>query len=202
MALKSCNAAVSHDIDGAAQAFANLSLDNCSGGNVADMSNEALRLIRIMKGGYALAVNPGSRLLQKVARMSCEEFNRKVYIRLDSVKQMEHKYKVFDPRKILADVEYDKFGPIELISTLHEIYGRLLTDHDWPAMATNLPQSNNATAHSSAKTGDKAGDKSDIKCFRCKGNHHVKECPKKRRSKIATPSRIVARTLMSPPTKG
>ena len=201
MALETCNASVSHDIDGAAQAFANLSLDNYPGENVADLSNEALRLIRIMKGGYALPVNTGSRLLQKVACTSCEEFNCKVYNLLDSVKQMEHKYKVLDPRKILADAEYDKFGPIGLISTLHEIYGCLLTDHDWPALATKLPQSNNATAHSSVKSGDKSGDKGDIKCFRCKGNHHVKECPKKRRKKIATLIRIVTRTLMNLPTK-
>ena len=140
--------------------------------------HKGLRLIRIMKGGYALPVNTGSRLLQKVSCTSCEEFNRKVFDLLDRVKQMEHKYKVLDPRKICDDPEYSMYGPIALITTLHEIYGRLLTDHDWPALATKLPQSNNVTATStSAKTG---GDKPDINCFRCKGNHHVKECPKKR----------------------
>jgi hypothetical protein len=114
MALETCNASVSHDIDGAAQAFVNLTLDSYAGENVADMSNEALRLICIMKGGYALPVNTGSRLLQKVARTSCEEFNCKVYNLLDTVKQMEHKYKVLDPCKILTDPDYDKLGPIGL----------------------------------------------------------------------------------------
>jgi hypothetical protein len=113
MALETCNASVSHDIDGAAQAFANLNLDNYPGENVADMSNEALRLIRIMKGGYALPVNTGSRLLQKVARTSCEEFNRKVYNLLDSVKQMEHKYKVLDPRKILTMPTMTSLVPLD-----------------------------------------------------------------------------------------
>ena len=184
MALETCNASVSHDIDGAAQTFADLSLDTYPGENVADLSNEGLRLIRIMKGGYALPVNTGSRLLQKVARTSCEEFNRKVYNLLDSVKQMEHKYKVLDPRKILQDPSYDKLGPLGLISTLHEMYGQLITDHDWPALATKLPQSNHAAANSSAKSGDR-GDKHDIniKCFRCKGNHHVKDCPKRAKNK-------------------
>jgi hypothetical protein len=42
-------------------------------------------------------------------------------------------------------------------------------------LATKLPQqSNNAAA---------SGDKSDIVCFRCKGPHHVKNCPKKGKSK-------------------
>ena len=60
MALETCNASVSHDINGAAQAFADLTLDNYPGENVANLSNEGLRLIRIMKGGYALPVNTGS----------------------------------------------------------------------------------------------------------------------------------------------
>jgi hypothetical protein len=66
-----------------------------------------------------------------------------------------------------------------LIATLHEIYGRLVTDHDWPALAVKLPQSNNASANPASKPGDK----SDIKCFRYKGNHHVKDCPKKAKFK-------------------
>ena len=59
-----------------------------------------------------------------------------------------------------------------LISTLHEMYGRLITDHDWPALATKLPQSNNAAAANSTitvKSSDKGAadtSKSEIKCFR------------------------------------
>jgi hypothetical protein len=56
MALETCNASASHNIDGAAQAFADLTLDTYPGENVADMSNEDLRLICIRKGGYALPV--------------------------------------------------------------------------------------------------------------------------------------------------
>ncbi len=174
MALETCNASVSHDIDGAAQLFADLTLDTYPGENVSDFANESLRLIKIMQGGYALPVNTGSRLLQKLTRTSCEEFNRKVFNLLDYVKTMEHKYKVLDPRSLLKDSDYPKYGPVALISTLHEMYGRLISDHDWPALATKLPQSNNA-----ATSGEKSGEKSDIVCFRCKGPHHVKDCPKK-----------------------
>ena len=172
MALETCNASVSHDIDGAAAKFAALTLKTYPGENVSDFSNEALRLIKIMQGGYALPVNTGSRLLQKVTGTACEEFNRKIFNLLDYVKTMEHKYKVLDPRSLLLDSECHKYGPMGLILTLHEIYGRLISDHDWPALATKLPQSNNAPA----RTG------TDRKCYRCQGPHLIKDCPLKGKS--------------------
>jgi hypothetical protein len=52
MALETCNASVSHDIDGAAQSFADLTLDTYPGKNVSDFANAALQLIKIMQGGY------------------------------------------------------------------------------------------------------------------------------------------------------
>ena len=191
MALETCNASVSHDIDGAAQAFAGLTLDNYPGENVANLGNEGLRLIRIMKGGYALPVNTGSRLLQKVARTSCEEFNRKVYNLLDTVKQMEHKYKVLDPRKILQDPQYNKLGPIGLISTPYEMYGRLVTDHDWPALATKLPQSNNAaTSNASAKPAGDKGEKAISNAFDAKGTIMSRIVPKRPKTKTRIPIKI------------
>ena len=75
MALETCNASVSHDIDGAATAFGALTLDTYPGENVSDFSTEALCLIKVMQGGYTLPVNTGLQLLQKVTRKSCEEFN-------------------------------------------------------------------------------------------------------------------------------
>ena len=157
----------SHDIDGAAQLFSDLRLDTYPGENVSDFAKEALRLIKVMQGGYALPVNTWSWRLQKLTRTACKEFNHKVFNLLDYVKTMEHKYKVLDPRTILKDSDYPKYGPVALISTLHEMYGHLISDHDWPALATKLPQSNNAK---------------DV-YFRCKGPHHVKDCPKKGKSK-------------------
>ena len=181
MALETCNASVSHDIDGAATAFANLSLDTYPGEDVSDLSNEALRLIKIMQGGYALPVNTGSRLLQKVTSTSCEEFNRKIFNLLDVVKTMEHKYKVIDPRLILADDQYPLYGPVGLITTLHQIHGRLIADHDWPALATKLPQSNNVTGPEGRppRGASSAGGAEERRCFRCKGPHLIKDCPQK-----------------------
>jgi hypothetical protein len=139
MALKTCNASVLHDIDGAAQSFADLTLDTYPGENISDLCNEALLLIKIMQGGYALPDYTGSQLLRKVTCTLCEEFNRSVFNLLDIVKKMEHKYKVVDPCKLLADTAYATQGPVGLISTLPEMYGGLITDNDWPALATKLP---------------------------------------------------------------
>ena len=89
---------MSHDIDGAATSFNDLTLDSYPGENISDMTTEALRLIKIMAGGYALPVHTGSRLLMKVTKTSSEEFNRKFFALLDVVKTMEYKYKVIDPK--------------------------------------------------------------------------------------------------------
>ena len=136
--------------------------------------NKALKLVKIMKTGPSIPNNTGSRLLQKVTKTSCDEFNRKVFNLHDLVKTMEHKYKILTPDQLLKDSDYDKYCPIGLISTLHDIYGRLITDRDWPALADKLPESNNAPAPASrpstyATTGE-------IKCFRCGGPHHIRDC--------------------------
>jgi hypothetical protein len=139
MALETCNASVSHDIDGAAKAFDELALDTYPGENITNLTTEALRLLKIMQGGYALPVHTGSRLLMKVTKTSSEEFNRKVFALLDPVKEMEYKYKVLDPKSIKADPDYKTYGPIALIATLQQAYGRLISFHDWPALALKLP---------------------------------------------------------------
>jgi hypothetical protein len=66
MALETCNAFVTCGIDGAAQSFADLTLDTYSGKNVSYFAYEALRLIKIMQGGYALPVKTGYQYLQRI----------------------------------------------------------------------------------------------------------------------------------------
>jgi hypothetical protein len=58
--LEICNASVSHDIDGATESFYAVTLDKYPGENIAEFSTEALRLIKIMQGGYALPIDTGS----------------------------------------------------------------------------------------------------------------------------------------------
>jgi hypothetical protein len=90
MALETCNATASHDIDAAASTLLEITLDDYPGENIADMMIEALRLIRIMKAGFWIPIVTGSRLLCKVFKTSCKEFNRKIFNLLDNVKSMEH----------------------------------------------------------------------------------------------------------------
>ena len=184
MALETYNASASLDVDEATTAFTALTLDSYPGENVADLMNDVLRLVKIMKTGPSIPNNAGSRLLQKVTKTSCEEFNRKILTLLDSVKTLEHKYKMVTPDQLLADTEYVKYGPIGLITTLHEIYGRLITDRDWPALASKLPQSNNAPASASSRPTSSYGGNTDIKCFRCGGAHHIRDCPKLNKAKV------------------
>jgi hypothetical protein len=51
---------VSYEIDGATESFYAFTLDNYRGENIAEFATEALRLIKIMQGGYALPINTGS----------------------------------------------------------------------------------------------------------------------------------------------
>jgi hypothetical protein len=57
-----------------------------------------------MQNGYALPIRVGSKLLMKCTKTECEYFNRKVFDRLDKVKDMEDKYKLADPASITNDV--------------------------------------------------------------------------------------------------
>ena len=173
MALEACNASVSHDIDGAMMLFTELTLDHYSGENIADFATEALRLVKIMQGGYALPVHIGSRLLQKICKTSCEEFNRKMFFLLDGVKNMEYKYKILDPKQLTHDPEYGVYGPIPLLAIIQQTYGRLISTNDWPALSTRLPESN--IAFKRPTTFQKSNV--TIRCFRCGENHHIRNCP-------------------------
>ena len=97
MALETCNASASLDVDEATAALAALTLDSYPGENVSDMLNEALRLIKVMKTAFMIPNNTGSCLLPKLTKTSSEEFNRKIFHLFDQVENMEYKYKMLTP---------------------------------------------------------------------------------------------------------
>ena len=105
MALETCNASVSHDVESARLLLDSLSLDNYPGENFSDFVTEAQRLIKIMLGDYALPINTGSRLLNKLTKTSSEFFNRKIFTLLDVVKTMEQKYRLSDPKTLRTDAD-------------------------------------------------------------------------------------------------
>ena len=65
-----------------------------------------------MQGAYALPGKTGFRLLIKVSKTTCDEFNRKIFAMIDIVKSLQYKYKVLDPMKLTKDPEYSALGPI------------------------------------------------------------------------------------------
>jgi hypothetical protein len=61
---------------------------------------------------------------------------------LDLVKKFENKYKLEDPKLITTHQYYSKYGPIALIAWLQREDRDLLKDHEWPSLASKIPQSN------------------------------------------------------------
>ena len=61
------------------------------------------RVIKFIQSGYALPVSTGSLILGKFTHTSYEYFNQKAYNLLDRVRDMEHKYKLIDPKAIIFD---------------------------------------------------------------------------------------------------
>ena len=72
MALDTCNASVQRDIAGALTKFDVLSLEMYPGEDITELATEALRLIYILSGSYALPLNLGSKLKKKASNISSE----------------------------------------------------------------------------------------------------------------------------------
>lgn len=117
-------------------------MDSYPGEDVTELATEALRLIHILTGSYALPLNLGSKLIKKVTNTSSEFFNRKMFTLLDSARTLETKYRLLDPATMGNDNDYTSYGPYAICATLQDEHGKLLADSDWPTLATKLPESN------------------------------------------------------------
>jgi hypothetical protein len=71
---------------------------------------------------------------------------------LDAVKQMEKQYTLADPKSIVSDTHYHTREPIALIAWVQKEHTDLITDHDWPALTANIPESNNASMNNATST--------------------------------------------------
>ena len=160
MALDTCNASVQRDITGAQVKFDELTLDSFPGEDVTELATEALCLIRILSGAYALPWNLGTKLIKKVTQTSSEFFNRKMFTLLDNARTLETKYRLLDPKLMGSDKDYTSFGPYAVAATLQEEHGKLIADSDWPALAAKLPESNSTPLQSDQS--------STIQCYKCR----------------------------------
>jgi hypothetical protein len=68
---------------------------------------------------------------------------------LDMVKKFENNFKLADPKSVTTHVDYCTYDHIPLIVCLQKDHTALVTDHEWPALASKLPQSSNATKSNS-----------------------------------------------------
>jgi hypothetical protein len=141
MALDICNASQSFDIDGAQKNLDEFKLENYPGKDITACAAYAQKQFKIVQSGYTTPVCSGSKLLHKFSSTECEQFNRQVYAMLDLVKKFENKYKLADPKLITTHQYYSLYGPIALIAWLQREHTDLLNDHEWPALASKLPQS-------------------------------------------------------------
>jgi hypothetical protein len=143
MALDICNASQSYAIEGAQKKLDELKLESYPVEYVTACTAYAQKQFKVLQSGYAHAFRSGSKLLLKFFNMECEQFNQKVYAKLDLVKAFENKFKLADPKSITIAADYHTLEPIALIAWLQQVHTELVTDHEWPALATKLPQSNN-----------------------------------------------------------
>ncbi len=170
MALDTCNASVQRDITGAQAKFDSLTLDNYPGEDITELATEALRLFNILAGSYSLPLNLGTKLIKKVTNTSSEFFNRKIYPLLDEVRTLETRYRLKDPITMGNDPACAKFGPYVLWASLQDEHGKLITDSDWPALASKLPETNKAVPAPDEPS-------KDFECYRCKQCGHKANNP-------------------------
>jgi hypothetical protein len=176
MALSICNAPRSYDMEGAQKKLYELTLDSYPGDDVTACTAFAQKQFKVIETGYAPPFRSGSKLLLELCGTGCEQFNLKVYAKLDLVKKFENKYKLADPKSITTTPDYNTYGPIALIAWLQEEHTDFVTDHEWPALATNLPQSNNASSTSAQPSSDKRHDTRT--CYKCHTVGHIApDCP-------------------------
>ena len=171
MILETCNFSLSMDVKEAEESFEKLTLSSYAGENVSSVATDALKLIKIMNGSYAMGIRTGSDLLKKVSSTSSDYFNRTIFGHLDKAYRMEDKYMLKDPGLLKKDPEYSKYGPVAICGLLQDEYGRLYKAKDWPALTSSL-ESNNDTTISSSEDKQK-------RCHECGSLEHLRDkCPK------------------------
>jgi hypothetical protein len=173
MALETCNASVFHDVEGAKKKLEALDLNAYPGENVTNLAGEAQRLLKIMQGAYALPVNTGFTLINKLTSTTSQLFNRKMYALLDVVMALEMEYKLKDPRLFVRDVEYVKYGPLAIVAVIQAAHGMLLSQHSGMRSHLRYPKSNTSSVSTGSAT---APNLTGRKCYRCQGDHLVRDC--------------------------
>jgi hypothetical protein len=120
-----------------------------------------------MQSGYALPIRGGSKLLMKCMKTECDYLNRKVFDRLDKVKEMKDNDNLADPESLNNDPGYHEYGPIGVIAWAQKIHSKFLADNKWPGLASKLPHLESAQRNSVQTKGK-------LTCFNCGEDGHIK----------------------------
>lgn len=138
-----CHASFSFKMYDDGKSLEALTLSDFPGENISKFSNEAQRLIKIMKGGYALPYQLGSQIPQKVCTTQSLYFNRSMFILMDHALKLEKAHGPHqDPKLLETSDDYSTYGPLGLCVVMRENYSDLVTVSQWPALVTTLPASN------------------------------------------------------------
>jgi hypothetical protein len=94
---------------------------------------------------------------------------------------MEGAYKLSDQKLITQDAEYATLGPIGIVAWDQKENTQLVTNHEFPALVSKLPESNLAETEmnlSKPSYASKVEDRAARKCYRCGSADHLRpDCP-------------------------
>ena len=168
MVLDACNTSAAIDIDSAQVKFDELLLSNFPGQDVSALSTLALKYIKIMMGAYNLPTKLATKLLLKVQKTETEIFNRNILEHYRVADELEREFALKDPKLMILDSRYPKYGPVGCCSFLQEQYSILFTAKRWEATTSILPSGNLTPI-----TGD-----STRSCYYCGEEGHLRNaCP-------------------------
>lgn len=181
MVLDVCHASFSCKMDEDAASLELFEHSAYPGENISKFSNEAQRLIKTMKDGYALPYQLGSKLVAKVCTTQSLYFNRTMYNVIDKVLAIEKAHGPHrDPKALEKAASYKEYEPFVNCVKILESYSDLVTTKQWPALVASIPAANFGSV-----TGDKTSgarkNPNGMKCHDCGSDYHFKGrdyCPK------------------------
>ena len=93
-----------------------------------------------------------------------------MYTLLDEAQTLETRHRLIDPIIMGNGPAYTKFGPYALCASLQDEHSKLIANSDWPALASKLPETNNAAPAPNEPN-------KDFQCYRCKQWGHKANNP-------------------------
>ena len=145
-----------------------LQLSDFPGEDISQLAVLALKYIKVMKGGFSLPADLASTLIMKVSKTGTEIFNRQVMDEYSITDTFERCYEMKDPKLLLADPQYDSYGPVGCCAFLQEKYAILFTHKRWSVLQ-EYPSANQ-TARNEGHV---------LRCFEYDSTDHLRNaCPR------------------------